>query len=368
MEDSLSNLDATLVDRMNVPLKLLADDYAAVAGTHGTAADDSSCAVDFRLFATSWIAPWGSILPWILPPSSRVVLDSGNTKVTLAIPQSRIRHFLSDASLRVVGIAPTEEFKGLSLVSAQLRLGPNKPHQSLDSQFACEVAWQYKSSLRLVDTIKYDASDMSYTFVTPLFFDLPLRVVPLFLPDAQVVVEYELTGVTASQSIEFLTEVISSPGEIDISVADPSAKTVVQHMPSFTTFSSGQVTAESTVSIPLPMPADKLVRALYIRVGSGDLANVVKTIDVVNRSRSLVGGPLPGSICHNHLKRRFSKTGWGKLPYYVVPFAVSPSGNNADYGVLFTEGTELQVILTPQVGPVTIDVCVETSERVVWKR
>ncbi len=121
----------------------------------------------------------------------------------------------------------------------------------------------------------------------------------------------------------------------------------------------------------------QLARALYLRVGNSicsDIPNAIETIDVVGpppRLRSIVGMPLPGMVCRTHFKRRFSKRAISTLPYYVLHFTSTPSGHIADYGVALVEGTQVQVTLNPSAavscGDI-VEVCVETFERVSWKR
>lgn len=380
LEASLAKLDTMLTERIAVPMRLLAEDYIGVAGDHGSsaAADSSNCETEFRLLATAWIGSWGSILPWILPPSSVSTTAPGKTTVVLRLPQSRVRHFLTDASIHVKGGVAGSPPR---ISRAVLRLGTDKILQLLDSEFACNVSSVYKHG-------RLESEEESGILATPLFFEMPLRVLPLFIPNTQLPeIEYEITTdpqlhLTA-ENISFITEIVSSPGEAGIppstapSLPPPQSETIVQHLPTLVTFRSSEIVEGGVVSVAVSTREGKLARALYIRVVSdicSDIADAIESIEVIGpppRLRSLMGMPLPGSVCRTHLKRRFSKLPVGRLPYYVLQFASMPSGHVADYGLVLVEGTKVQITLSSSVLNSTglgVEVCVETFERVSWKR
>lgn len=363
MEQALAKLDTTLTERIAVPLFLLKDDYTGVAGADPS---DPSCQLDYRLMGTSWIGPWGSVVPWMLPPTSQ----EGKT-VTLRLPQSRVRHFIGDASLYAklenTGDKPR-------LVRAVLRLGPTRIIQSFDSEFACRVAVLFKHGGRVADHALYERS---VKLACPLFFNIPLQVLPLFVPNSPLPeIEYELS--IPVKTAHFIGEFFSSPGEADIpphsapeTPLPNASKTIVQHVPSLTTFRSSSI-ENGTIRVDISMDPGKLARALYIRIyneTNSDIPDAISTIEAFGpppRSVSLNGMAWPGSVCRTHFKKRFGKP---EAPYYVFPFSVSPSGHNADYGVVLSEGSHVIIVLNPEISEgVSAEVCVETFERVVWKR
>lgn len=373
LDESLSHLDGTLTERVSVPLNILETDYTGIPGSQAVGN------LYYRYLATAWVGPWGATIPWLLPPSS----ITNDSKVTLRLPQSRVRHFLCDASLFITG---SVELPHPRIVSATLRLGPEKVIQHIDSEFACNIAFHYKHGGDIVTT---DAKENSVTLSSPLFFEAPLKVLPLFVPNTPLPeIEYSLstTGDNKDLIIRFLAVIVTSPGEADI-LPTPSSQhdtsPAVQYLPSFTTFSH-TITESQVVSIAISTPPGKLARALYIRAfntSCEDIPDAIASIDIVGpppRSKSLIGDtPLPGSICRNKLKNQFlpppssSKVSIGdplKLPYYVYPFAATPGGNVADYGVVLVPGTTLVVTLHPNSGATNIEACVETVERVEWKK
>lgn len=388
LEASLASLDRMLLQRLNVPTKLLVDDYTNIAGGDGAAATVTNCDLSYRFFGASWMAPWGAMLPWILPPSSVSEPSPGVKRVTLRIPQSRVRHFLTDAAvyakLGSIGSSMPR------ITRAVLRLGTDRILQSMDSEFACDVALIYKRGVRLVDSASCDHMEKSITFVCPLLLEAPLRTLPLFIPNTPLPeIEYDLSDPDGILSdLQFISEFVSSSGEADLQprdtdMAGPASKAVVQHMPSFTTFRSDVLQFTEPTQINIIAPTDKLARCLYIRVAKADkpdIANAIASIDVLGpRGQSLVGAaPLPGSVCRTHLKSRFgfatgdkaTRLAYKELPYYVLPFASTPCGQTADYGVPLPEGSCVKVVLHPrsELEGVTVEVVVETFTRTVWQR
>ena len=389
LEASLASLDRLLTQRLNVPTKLLMDDYT----NSSTVSSGADCS--YRFFGTTWIAPWGTIMTWLLPPSA--VVSDDQLRITLRVPQSRMRHFLSDTSL-YMKVSP----QGLGsryprISSAVLRLGPDKNIQSLDSVFACDVALIYKRGIRLDDARSYDPKEESITLITPLLLETPLRTLPLFLPNTPLPeIEYTLlyhSGIEA-KNIQFISEFISSTGEADIQQGPyvKSLPPVIQHLPSFLTFRSEDIpssTDETTVNIPVSTKSDeKLARCLYIKVSDSnnnndDIPDAIVSIDVLTpgpNPRSLLIVPYPGSLCRTHLKSRFGFTSGDKatrlpykdLPYYVLPFASTPCGQSPDYGVPLPEGSNVRIILYPA-GSSTgtsrfVEVAVEFFTKTVWQR
>jgi hypothetical protein len=363
MTAELNKLDQTLTQRIAVPMQLLKDDYTAVAGADGTAADDPACELDYRLWSTAWVGPWGSYVPWILPPSSVV-----GTTMVLRVPPSRVRHFLGSVDLYVKTINPEDVPR---IVRAKLSLGAERTVQSFDSEFACRIAIIYKHN---GEVAKHNYHEQSVTLDSPLFFSLPLRVLPLFIPNSPLPeIEYELSTSVASAS--FVTEFVSSPGESDIPPitapppdTPPPVKTVVQHLTSLTTFKS----LEGTLDVHIVSPEGRLIRAIYIRVSNGeiyDMDNVIESIEIVGpppRSVSLTGMAYPGKICRSLFKKRFANL---MGPYYVIPFAISPGGHSADYGLLAPPDSRVVIKVFDRISieGLSAEVCVETNERVVWK-
>lgn len=353
MEQALNKLDVTLTERMAVPLHLLKDDYIGVAGSDG----DPSCQLDYRLMGTSWIAPWGSVVPWLLLPTTHE-----DKTVILRLPQSRVRHFIGDASLYAVLANPEEKPR---LTRAILRLGPDRVLQSFDSEFACRIAILFKHGRRIAE---HTPHENSVKLSCPLFFSLPLQVLPLFIPNSPLPeIEYELS--VPVKTVQFITQFVSSPGETD--TPGETNKNIVQHLPSLTTFRSSTI-EDNKIKVEISMDAGKLVRALYIRIFSDtyeDIPDAIATLEVFGpppRSPLLTGMPIPGSLCRSHFKELFGKP---EAPYYVYAFAVSPAGHNADYGVVLSAGSYVLLTLNSEVGEgITAEVCVETFERVVWKR
>jgi hypothetical protein len=367
LSTSLAKLDMMLVERFGVPMSLIAKDYAEIPG----AESDQNCELANRLQGASWIAPWGVNLPWMLPPSSATPgTDFGKMTFTLRLPQSRVRHFLTDASL----YAKTSPDSNPRITRAVLRLGSERTVQLLDSEFACNVSLIYKREIPLEHVTSYDKPEGSITLVCPLFFETPLRILPLFTPNQPLPeIEYEVTSNSELTDVKFFTEIISSPGEAGMQpLFDPSkvkvTKPVVHHIPSFTTFSAP---GSDTTVIDISFKEIRLARNFYVRVTRPDCADVkdsIASIDVIGpppRSQSLIGSPLPGSICRRHIKTRFGKT---PLPYYALTFAANPNARVTDYAIVIVQGTEVHVVLHPGVSDtgVTVEVCVETSERIEW--
>lgn len=389
MEESLSRLDSTLIERfLGIPRAVLLQDYAAVAGsdqTEGDSASTTDCDRQYRYLGTAAIFPWGSTTPWILPSSSVEATTSGQ-RVVLRIPHSRVRHYLGDAAL----YGKSDLLQGsIRMVRAVLRLGPDRILQSFDSEFACNIAQVYKRGFSLGNLASYNSTEQSATIRCPFYFaDAPLRALPLFLPNTPMPeIEYEITGNLTG--IHFLTEFASSPGE-DLA-PPPATSKVIQHAPTLVTFTSSPVDDinATSVSIPMHAPDDKIVRCLYFRAKDAehsDIADAIATVDVHGKLPprpnaapllgSLFGGiPLPGSLCRTHYKTRFGFSTTDQAfesPYYALPFTTAPRGQTADYGVTLPEGSSLNITLHPSESrsrlPVTVEVCVETFTRIVWQR
>lgn len=382
LTDSLSKLDSLLTERVAVPIKLLIDDYVGVAGSDGTASLDPSCELNYRLLATAWISPWGSVVPWLIPASSVDKTPTG-CKITLRLPQSKVRHFFSDAALYLkLGKGDLQSLPNIT--RATLRLGQDEILQSLDSNFACNISLIYKHDRLEEDLVSHCPLEEAVTLRCPLFFDMPLRVLPLYVSNTSLPeIEYHISSEV--EDAQFIAEVVSSPGEADIQgsvaknsteiVVHPSGKTVVQHLPCFETFKNVEAPSDCQVTVAISSKDGKLAKALYIKVSGGgvdDIPDAIKCFEIIGpppRSLSLLGISVPGSIARTHFKARFSKTvPVNKLPYYVYPFSVNPSGHTADYGVVLPAGTQLKITLNPKYCDLIVEVCVETSNRVVWKR
>lgn len=384
LDSSLAKLDQALTERINVPIKLLTSDYSGFDG-----GNSENCDLNYRLLANAWIAPWGAQISCLVPPSAIEVLPSGTTKVTLRLPQSRVRHFLSDAS---VYFTASEKEGTPRFVKAILRLGPDKILQSLDSEFACAIAAIYKRGCCASDLSRYDCLEKSWTLTCPLFFESPLRVLPLFTPNTPLPeIEFEIEGTsTVLENLQFLIDVTTSPGEADIPPigADttamflPHAKSIIQQIPSFVTFRESIPTSEAReVSVGITVPNSRLVRVIYLRVKDASCEDNASSIAQVNligpppQLRSMPGFPILGSLCRTHLKSRFgfssgdkaTRIPYSQLPYYVIPFACTPSGHVADYGMVIPDGSQLRVTLHPGIPEGSIiEVCIEFFERAVW--
>lgn len=375
---SLDFLDRILMQRVNTSsLSILAQDYSETS-----TCPNKNC----RLLGMSWVGPWGGSVPWLLTPTSITTTDKDTTKIILRLPQSRIRHFLSDGSLFLKSICDNYR-----ITRAILRLGPDHVLQSMDSEFACKVSLIYKRGIRLQDSIRYNTNEKSLILVTPLLLEAPLRVLPLYIPNMPLPeIEYEVSSSSkdavvvkpplTEDSVNVITEFISSNGEIE------QMSEVLQYLPTFTTFTSSETftfteASTKTITVNVSCPEKKLARCLYIRVFDKereDISDIITAIDVRGgeRLQTLLGVPLPGSICRHHLKSKFgfaagdkaTRLPYTELPYYTIPFAVNPAGQNADYGVSLVEGSEVNVTVTTQ-GPLkdfAVQVVVETANRVIW--
>lgn len=433
LESSLAKLDQALIKRfLSIPSHLLLEDYSSVAGSDGRGSASADCELLYRYMGATPLLPWGATLPWFLPPSSIVKLPRMDkwealvthrtNRVTLRIPQSRIRHFLTDAALfvrlpqsttipgeiaKVVG----NEIHVPRLSRAVLRLGPDRVIQSLDSEFACLIAQVYKRGLRLEDSSRYNSQEGSVTIACPLFFsESILRALPLFVANSPLPeIEFDITTRLSKSSdeggkeeeneiekntvIQFATEFVSSPGESDMrhvteGTVNPNIPTptedVVQHVPSLVTFRSPQDVdpLKHVVLIPIYGIEKTLTRCLYVRVVRGDdsksdIRDMIENLDLVGPSpaySSLIGNDsLPGSFCRSHLKSRFgfsSADEAAKSPYYVMPFTAAPRGQSADYGLVVPDGSSLRVSLYALPdrtdNPIFIEVCSESFTRLTW--
>lgn len=339
----------------------------------------------FRYLASEAISPWGSITTWMLP-ATKIALDADGTAlvVTLSVPPSRMRHFMSDASLFILegghgGVLHKE------IIKAVLRINGEEV-QCIDSEFAYNVAMVYKRGFTPRDNVSFDTLENSKTYSCPFFFGdpSPLRALPLFLHPIEIEYHLRVGGSTASSTsstppqYQFISKFTSSPGE------DPGQRLRIgQYVPCFSTFRSGRINnpLAHEVSISVKLPDDnKLARCLYVRATNTDWSDIKDAIASINIVPAGVKTPpmaLPGSVCRTHLKTDFGLTGCSTQqifasPYYVLPFTSAPRGHNPDYGIPLPEGSVVNIALHPGESrvarEVVLEVCVEFFNAFVWHR
>lgn len=364
-------IDKILIRRQtSVPTSLLTEDFVLPGGGGPTGKKELS----HRLCGNTWIAPWGATTPFLLPPTAKE-----DNRVTLSIPQSKVRHFLTDASLFIISSNKPR------IQKAVLKIG-DKIIQNLDSEFACEISLVYKRGIRLEDSVKYCNKEKSWCLATPLMIESPLLAIPLTIPNTPLPkITYELSPqAEKNEDVKFATEFVSSSGESIINAGE-----VTQCFPSFTTFSSSDklsfpTPSSYTVVVNMPMTKASLIRCLYVRLRNdtqSDIDNIITAIDVFytddkNVKVSLLGFPYPGSLCRTHYKSKFgfatgdkaARLPYTELPFYVVPFAVSPASHNPDFGELGGRKEMcVHVTLTDIVGEnFVVDVAAETQLSVTW--
>lgn len=393
---NLAGIDASLISRfVTINPRVASDDYATSGNT------DNTSNRYYRFLGTEPLFPWGSMVPCILP----CVLEN-NQIIKFTIPGSRIRHFMTDISITFLS---RKQYYYIGLEKLILKLGSNVILQEFDSNFAVDIAYLYKSSIdpRIVKTQEYGNDESGiyrYTVRLPLYFNESLlRALPLFVPslpspEIEIYLEKPLDdSVVVEDSVKMLCEFVHSPLEIDGGSGTGTITVpVTQHISNYKTILSEdydikdlrQSDKQLTINIPIHVKEleNKVIRSVYFRILNADRQTqndlkCVSSVDIfipspsksVKEAKSIFGGPIPGSLCGGIFKQKYGVTHFES--YYVLPLSISPKGSTADYGVTFSEDSNMLInidLLTSEINELDVDtikveICLEYFVKINWR-